>query len=255
MQNSQEDTPNINNFNKELLELLCQDDKSNNENICLISNTPLQENFVKLCCGHTFNYTPIFNEIKYQKKNPHHYETQKLSSYQIKCPYCRTIQNGLLPYYENSIKCNWVNWPIKYQYKPNNCLYKYISGKRKGKTCSKSCFKKYCINHGKIIKNRLEKQKEKEKSTNNTLTTYILNHQNLIIKPACSYKFKRGKKKGTPCSCKKIYKDDLCKTHHKQLKLKMEKQLHLEVLKSKITPILCKQTWIPAGVQNTVITI
>ena len=124
MQNPQEVEPNNNNFNKELLELLCQDDEQDNENICLISNTQLDENYVKLCCGHTFNYTAIFNEIKYQKTQQHHYETQKLSPSQIKCPYCRTIQNGLLPYYDNVSKCNGVNWPIKYQYKPNNCLYK-----------------------------------------------------------------------------------------------------------------------------------
>ena len=252
MQNPQEVEPNNNNFNKELLELLCQDDEQNKENICLISNTALKENYVKLCCGHTFNYTAIFNEIKYQKCHSHHYETQKLSSYQIKCPYCRTVQNGLLPYYENMTKCNWVNWPIKYQYKPNNCLYKYISGKRKGKSCSKSCFNKYCNNHSRIIKIRLEKQKEK--STNIILTNAI-NHQNLIIKSSCSYEFKRGKKKNTRCSCKKIYKDGLCKTHHKQLKLKMEKQLNLEILGTKVTPILCNQTWIPAEGLNTVITI
>ena len=251
MQNPQEDKTTLTNFNDELLELLCQDD-NNNENICLISNMALKENYVKLCCGHTFNYTAIFNEIKYQKTNSHHYETQKLSSYQIKCPYCRTIQNGLLPYYENMAKCNWVNWPVKYQYKPNNCLYKYVSGKRKGNPCSKSCFEKYCNNHTKIMKNRLKKQKEK--STNIILTNAI-NHQNLIINVKCAYKFKRGMKKGQNCLCKKIYKDNLCKTHHKQLKLKMEKQLNLEVLETKVTPILSNQTWIPTEGQNTVITI
>jgi hypothetical protein len=79
MQNPQEDKTTLTNFNDELLELLCQDNNNNNnENICLISNTALKENYVKLCCGHTFNYTAIFNEIKYQKTQMHHYETQIL---------------------------------------------------------------------------------------------------------------------------------------------------------------------------------
>jgi hypothetical protein len=35
----------------------------------------------------------------------------------------------------------------------------------------------------------------------------------------------------------------------------MEKQLNLEVLETKVTPILSNQTWIPVEGQNTVITI
>ena len=154
-----------NDFNKELLELLCQIDKDSDsdENICLISNTPLTDNSVKLCCGHQFNYNDIYKEIHYQKKQQHNYETQKLYTNQIKCPYCRTVQNGLLPWYEGKNKCVGVNWPPKYQYKPNKCIYEYLSGKRKGNQCSKACIGKYCPNHEKIIKIRLEKQKQKSK--------------------------------------------------------------------------------------------
>ena len=131
------------------------------ENICLISNTPLTDNSVKLCCGHQFNYNDIYKEIHYQKKQQHNYETQKLYTNQIKCPYCRTVQNGLLPWYEGKNKCAGVNWPPKYQYKPNKCTYEYLSGKRKVHQCSKACIGKYCPNHEKIIKIRLEKQKQK----------------------------------------------------------------------------------------------
>ena len=49
--------------------------------------------------SHLFNYSAIFKEIKNQKKNPTYLETQKLSTKQIKCPYCRNIQNGLLQSY------------------------------------------------------------------------------------------------------------------------------------------------------------
>ena len=148
MQNTQESiVSSVYDFNKELLEMLCQENSSNEENICLISNTELKDNYVSLCCGHTFNYDDIFNEIKYQKKQHHNYETQKLCTNQIKCPYCRTVQNGLLPWYKGKNKCTNVNWPPKYQYKPNKCMYEYLSGKRKGNQCSKACIGKYCTNH------------------------------------------------------------------------------------------------------------
>ena len=82
-------------FQKELLELLSTEE-TDDDNICLISNLPLENNFIKLACGHKFNYDSIFNEIKYQK-NPNHLETQKLYTHELKCPYCRTVQKGLLP--------------------------------------------------------------------------------------------------------------------------------------------------------------
>ena len=176
MQNTQEIALSVTDFNKELLEMLCEENTSNEEeNICLISNIELKDNYISLCCGHKFNYDDIFNEIKYQKKQHHNYETQKLYTNQIKCPYCRTVQNGLLPWYEGKTKCTNVNWPPKYQYKPNKCVYEYLSGKRKGHQCSKACIGKYCTNHEKIIKIRLEKQKQKSKinkKIKNTNLTY-----------------------------------------------------------------------------------
>ena len=50
---------------------------------------------------------------------------------QIKCPYCRSIHNTLLPCFESnyvkekygSYKIKWVNSPIAYSYKPNQSIY------------------------------------------------------------------------------------------------------------------------------------
>jgi hypothetical protein len=33
-----------------------------NDNICLITNSLLTENYVKLACGHRFNYIPLFKD-------------------------------------------------------------------------------------------------------------------------------------------------------------------------------------------------
>ena len=69
------------------------------DNICLISKEKLHPNHITLKCNHKFNYIPIYKEVYYQKiKSNPLYEVTKLNSYQIKCPYCRTITNKLLPF-------------------------------------------------------------------------------------------------------------------------------------------------------------
>ena len=67
---------------------------------CLITNDVLTEHFVKMGCGHEFNYLPLYKEIKFQKtcKN---LEIFKLGLNEIKCPYCRKIQRGMLPFHES----------------------------------------------------------------------------------------------------------------------------------------------------------
>lgn len=72
---------------------------SDDDNICLISKEKLHPNHITLKCNHKFNYIPIYKEVLYQKtKSNPLYEVTKLNSYQIKCPYCRTITNKLLPF-------------------------------------------------------------------------------------------------------------------------------------------------------------
>ena len=235
-------------FQAELLMLLSQDSNIE-DNLCLISNLPLEENHIELCCGHKFNYASIFNEIVNQKKTYNHLETQRLSTNEIKCPYCRTVQKGLLPSRLNYDNIHGVNWPKKYQYKANVCSYVYASGKKKGTTCGKKCFGKYCESHEKIILKREQKKLLKEKklleekteklqkildlnmkvakkelpaSVVNMVNTIISNPQTTPPALTCSYIFKRGKNKGNMCKCKKLYKDGLCKLHYNQYLKKMQ---------------------------------
>ena len=83
-------------------------------NICLITNELLTDKFVKLECGHKFNYMPLFNDIKNHKQKFNNMEgcNTKLKTNEIRCPYCRYKQNGVLPYYEelNIRKINGVNF-------------------------------------------------------------------------------------------------------------------------------------------------
>ena len=92
------------------------DEKTNVNNICLISKQPLTNNHIKLPCNHTFNYNSLFKEIILQKKIKNPQEIIKLKPNQIKCPYCRNIINNILPYIPNEQieKISGVNSPRKY---------------------------------------------------------------------------------------------------------------------------------------------
>lgn len=69
------------------------------DNICLITKEKLHPNYITLSCKHKFNYVPLYNEVVGQKnKQNNMYEITKLSSNQLKCPYCRVITNKLLPH-------------------------------------------------------------------------------------------------------------------------------------------------------------
>ena len=94
-----EDSDGIN-FYEELYKSLDQPSTDINEELCLITNLPLTENFVELECKHKFNYVPLYNDILIHKKTFNRLESRMLKSNEIRCPYCRNIQTKLLPYYD-----------------------------------------------------------------------------------------------------------------------------------------------------------
>lgn len=132
-------------FMKELNDSLNKE-PLNNQNICLISNTELNIDHVKLDCGHKFNYSNIYNEVIYQKTKLST-DTVKLSIRQIKCPYCRNIQNYLLPQIKGYAAIQGVNSPLKYCRCLYNCNYKLKSG-----ICGKPCNEEFCVVHQNKIK-------------------------------------------------------------------------------------------------------
>ena len=50
----------------------------NDDNVCLISNNKLDDNHIKLFCGHTFNYESLYKEIVIQKTRKSGLETTRL---------------------------------------------------------------------------------------------------------------------------------------------------------------------------------
>lgn len=144
------------NFYEELFKALSNDVSNNLEESCLITNEKLDDNHVTLMCGHKFNYSPLFDEIYNQKYSNNNYEIQRLAFNQIKCPYCRNIQNYLLPppYKNSEINLvRFVNTPLKFCMKPFKCLYVIKTGKNKGNKCNKECFYNFCNKHEKIMEN------------------------------------------------------------------------------------------------------
>lgn len=88
-------------------QLLSNDNDVANDdsNYCLITHEPLAES-IKLDCGHSFNYDAIFKYVLNQKTKFNLLEYRKyiLKFYQIMCPYCRSVQNKLLPYKKYKIR-------------------------------------------------------------------------------------------------------------------------------------------------------
>lgn len=171
-------------FSKLLCEALSNDNSDAREK-CLITGDTLENNCIKMTCNHCFNYEAIMNEIKTQKikKKYNHLETQKLTRSEIKCPYCRTIQKGLLPHRKGFPKIRYVNWPPTLTMKANLCSAILKSGKRKGEECGKACCEKFCGSH--------------------------LYYMDQINKPVvesnysiCKAIIKSGKRKGEMCGCK-----------------------------------------------------
>ena len=77
-----------------------EENEQNDDNLCLITNLPLNDNFFKMDCGHKFNYVPLYLDIKNhkQKFNGMEGNSSRLNKNEIRCPYCRNRHKGVLPY-------------------------------------------------------------------------------------------------------------------------------------------------------------
>ena len=180
-------------FNNKLMKALCESDTEDesNEDFCLISGEKLEKNPIQLECNHTFNYDAILNEVKNQKKFSS-LETHRLKIYQIKCPYCRHIQTGILPWREGYPKVNNINWPRTRSFKAFHCSTILKSGKRKGQKCGKKSIEKCCPRHIKC--------KKKAAETAATSGNIVISSEN--ITKGCQAILKSGKRKGQKCGAR-----------------------------------------------------
>lgn len=216
------------------------------DNLCLISNLPLEDNHVELKCGHKFNYDPIYKDIYNHK---HKYNSMERSNNkprmnQLRCPYCRNIQNELLPYYDNldypkSLGVNYYDdskfTECNYTIHPDHqCQYLISTVDSSGNNVTNQCkhfgyvhpvlktkyndVSKYCYSHKtEVVKNIKKDIKEKnqalklqekikKKEEKEKLKMELLNNH-------CTAILKTGSNKGSSCSMG-IFKDNLCKRHY-----------------------------------------
>jgi hypothetical protein len=178
------------------------------EATCLITSDPLNAFHVTLACGHKFNYEPLYQEVIRQKGRlgMHNYY-EKIGMHQIKCPYCRTITNQLLP----SIgphpvikRLNGINAPA-YMCMPGiACSY------NKNNSCDVTAFyeydaKPYCLRHYNSVIKSASKTPKKNTETEGAQVQ-------------CAAEIQTGKNKGMQCSLNAIKSNSvppLCKKHSK----------------------------------------
>jgi hypothetical protein len=80
---------------------------------CLITFQPLTRDYVRLPCGHAFNYVPLFYDLREYKSNYTDKEEDNAPHIdELRCPHCRTIHSNVLPYYPHLMfpKIHGVNW-------------------------------------------------------------------------------------------------------------------------------------------------
>jgi hypothetical protein len=155
------------------------------ENTCLITGEPLGKYYQTMMCGHSFNYIPLYLYVKQSKYKFNHLEHNPLKLNQIKCPYCRNIQNELLPYIEelDFPKIPGVNF-MSEQSTSINGLCEYVNYKKIRCTSTRVYIlngKCYCYTHRNItIRKEYNKQKNKaykkqNKMIDNNNSTNTLN--------------------------------------------------------------------------------
>ncbi len=206
------------NFYEELYKSLDKEEDTNNDtNCCLISNLPLTENYVTMCCGHKFNYQPLFYDILNHKKKFNSMERHYLKSSDIRCPYCRNVQKKLLPYVEGYPKVHGVNY-----YDENTSKIKY--------SCKMNSIK--LVNDGYILgdccyeTSKISENGDAVKCTNNMVKMFTNNkfycplHKCLMLKKIMQEnKLKQKKKK------KKAKEEKKMKKLEEKMKLKAEKKI------------------------------
>jgi hypothetical protein len=176
------------------------ENEDNEENCCLLTKEQLNHIHITLACGHKFNYVPLYREVIAQKtiglSSTGYYTSHSLKRNEIKCPYCRNVQDKLLPYlnYDGVKKIFNVNHPVKLTMTSQPCMYSVNVNSKKCKKNS-AC---------------------KEFATEYYNGTYVCNkHYDLSItaapvvseisasSPASPYKcgviLRYGKNKGSPC--------------------------------------------------------
>ncbi len=204
--------------NIDFYQSLQQDDDVdyNDTNKCLITHEPLDPtSAVTLECHHTFNYLPLYQYVLTSKTIKFtNLESTRLKAGQLKCPFCRHVQNTLLPAPPPGIDAKVIHGVNILEYSSimtGNCSYMMDPRKKCTSTSVYLSYrdnKTYCFHHRHIMTKKWEKE----------------NHK--LQTPKCKYVFVRGVHQGTLCG-KTVTKNidcGLCVYHFKQKEAKDSKE-------------------------------
>ena len=180
------------NFYEELM----KNEEIDENNVCLLSNLPLDLTHIELPCSHKFNYIYIFNEVRSSKKpnalNIGYNNNYSIHSHEIMCPYCRKRFDLLLPPSKN-IQGTTLLKNVNRSNKTLNIKCKCENSECKLPVCvtdiGYSCmyhYKKHIKNVAKGQKNEQTKIKKSNKETSNysnnkkSCNTYTDSSMNVI---------------------------------------------------------------------------
>ena len=131
---------------------------------CLITKDILTTNYITFPCKHKFNYLPLYKTIciQKQKQSSSLLEISYLGQSEIRCPYCRTKFDKLLPYIpmKGVGATVSVNYPISSTMAFQCCNWLKKTGINKGQMCNKPAYfdisdheikikVPYCVSHWK----------------------------------------------------------------------------------------------------------
>lgn len=192
------------------------DQNDDDANKCLITYEPLNAFHVVLACGHKFNHEPLYQEVLRQKGRlgMHNYY-EKIGTNQIKCPYCRSMTNQLLPYIGNSPhpiikRLIGVNAPA------SMCMTGVPCSAIK---CNANAFyqyneKLYCYRHHQSAVNKSSTKSPSQFHTAAAATDDTTTETTPDAK-RCIAQNQTGKNKGKQCTLNASHGSILCKIHSK----------------------------------------
>ena len=187
----------------------CVGDESINDtdtdNNCLLTKEALNDIHVTLNCGHKFNYIPLYKEVVIQKTSAGmttngYYNSCTLRLNEMKCPYCRRVQDKLLPFlnYDNIKKLRGVNAPESVCMKARMCEHIETANKKK-KSDSCECNAIHLVNGAYYCNKHYERQQQgqQEKQVEEKVDICSVSNEDNNV---CGVIIKTGKKKGLPCT-------------------------------------------------------
>ena len=197
-------------FNKLKFMTQCNEsiENINIDSCCLLTKEALNDIHVTLNCGHKFNYIPLYKEVVIQKTSAGmttngYYNSCTLRLNEIKCSYCRRVQDKLLPFlnYDNVKRLRGVNGPESLCMKARMCDHIETANKIKKKNSKKEisdsceCNAIHLVNGVHYCKKHYEHQQQQ--TQNDSASVVILT---IVSEDVCGVIVKSGKNKGLPCT-------------------------------------------------------